>query len=113
MIRIFSAADTDFTSNGEVVISNATKANVRKADNGDYYLDFECGLEYVDYIVANNIIVAPTPQGDQAFRITSFDATRKKITTKAWHIFYDSANYRHSPYNNALGTDCCRLCRPC
>lgn len=93
MIKIFSAADTDFTSNGEVVISKATKANVRKADNGDYYLDFECGLEYVDYIVANNIIVAPTPQGDQAFRITSFDATRKKITAKAWHIFYDSANY--------------------
>ena len=93
MIKIFSAADTDFTSNGEVVISNATKANVRKADNGDYYLDFECGLEYVDYIIANNIIVAPTPQGDQAFRITSFDATRKKITAKAWHIFYDSANY--------------------
>ena len=93
MIRIFSASDTDFTSNGEIVISNATKANVRKADNGDYYLDFECGLEYVDYIIANNIIVAPTPQGDQAFRITSFDATRKKITAKAWHIFYDSANY--------------------
>lgn len=93
MIRIFSASDTDFTSNGEVVISNATKANVHKADNGDYYLDFECGLEYVDYIIANNIIVAPTPQGDQAFRITSFDATRKKITAKAWHIFYDSANY--------------------
>ena len=93
MIKIFSAADTDFTSNGEIVISNATKANVRKADNGDYYLDFECGIEYVDYIVANNIIVAPTPQGDQAFRITSFDATRKKITAKAWHIFYDSANY--------------------
>lgn len=93
MIKIFSAADTDFTSNGEVVISKATKANVHKADNGDYYLDFECGLEYVDYIIANNIIVAPTPQGDQAFRITSFDATRKKITAKAWHIFYDSANY--------------------
>lgn len=93
MIRIFSASDTDFTSNGEIVISNATKANVHKADNGDYYLDFECGLEYVDYIIANNIIVAPTPQGDQAFRITSFDATRKKITAKAWHIFYDSANY--------------------
>lgn len=93
MIKIFSAADTDFTTNGEVVISKATKANVRKVDNGDYYLDFECGLEYVDYIIANNIIVAPTPQGDQAFRITSFDATRKKITAKAWHIFYDSANY--------------------
>ena len=93
MIRIFSATDTVFTSNGNIVVSNATKANVHKTDNGDFYLEFECGLEYIDYIAANNIIIAPTPQGDQAFRIGSFDATRKKITLKAWHIFYDSANY--------------------
>lgn len=93
MIKIFSAGDTSFSSNGDIVISNALKANVRKVDNGDYYLDFECGLEYIDYIAANNIIVAPTPQGDQPFRITSFDVTRKKITAKAWHVFYDSANY--------------------
>ena len=113
MIKIFSAGDTSFLSNGDIVISNALKANVRKVDNGDYYLDFECGLEYIDYIAANNIIVAPTPQGDQPFRITSFDVTRKKITAKAWHVFYDSANYRHSPYNYALDTDRCRFCRPC
>ena len=45
MIKIFSAGDTSFSSNGDIVISNALKANVRKVDNGDYYLDFECGLE--------------------------------------------------------------------
>lgn len=92
MIRIFSASDTVFTSNGEAVV-NAKKANVHKVDNGDFYLEFECGLEYITYIQPNNIIVAPTPQGAQAFRIKDVDATRKKITVKAWHIFYDSANY--------------------
>ena len=44
MIKIFSAGDTSFSSNGDIVISNALKANVRKVDNGDYYLDFECGV---------------------------------------------------------------------
>ena len=93
MIRIFNASDNVFTTNGNIVVSNAKKANVHKTDNGDFYLDFECGLEYADYIAANNIIVANTPQGDQAFRISSFDTTGKKITIKAWHVYYDSANY--------------------
>lgn len=92
MIRIFSASDTNFKTNGEAVI-NATKAKVHKDDNGDFYLELECGLDYITYIQPNNIIVAPTPQGAQAFRIRDVDATRKKITVKAWHIFYDSANY--------------------
>ena len=93
MIRIFNASDNVFTTNGNIVVSNAKKANVHKTDNGDFYLDFECGLEYADYISANNIIVANTPQGDQAFRISSFDTTGKKITVKAWHVYYDSKNY--------------------
>lgn len=92
MIRIFSASDTNFKTNGEAVV-NAIKANVHKVDNGDFYLEFECGLEYITYLQPNNIIVAPTPQGAQAFRIRDVDATMKKITVKAWHIFYDSANY--------------------
>ena len=92
MIKIFSPTDKIYTSNGDIVI-HPTKAVVHKTDNGDFYLDLECGLEYIDYIKSNNIIVVPTPQGDQAFRISSFDASRKKITAKVWHVFYDAANY--------------------
>jgi len=92
MIRVFSPSDTDFTSNGDVVIQ-ATLAVVHKADNGDYYLELQCGLDYVDYVKSENIIVAPTPQGAQPFRIENVDATRSKISVKAWHKFYDSKNY--------------------
>lgn len=92
MIRLFGTADKTFTSNGDAVI-RPLKAKVHKEDNGDYYLDLETGLEWVDYIVADNVVVADTPQGAQAFRIDNPKKTKSKITTKAWHVFYDSKNY--------------------
>ena len=92
MIRVFLPSDTDFTSNGEAVIQ-ATLAVVHKVDNGDFYLELQCGLEYIDFIKPRNIIVVPTPQGAQAFRIKNVETTRSKISAKAWHLFYDSENY--------------------
>lgn len=91
MIKIFTAEATDFSSNGDVVIQ-PVKAKVHKEDNGDFYLDIEAPLDYQSYFVGGNIIVAPTPQGPQAFRLSQVTKTRKKITAKAWHIWYDSKN---------------------
>ena len=92
MLRVFSPSDTDFTSNGDVVIQ-ATLAVVHKQDNGDFYLELQCGLEYLDYVKPKNIIVANTPQGAQAFRIQQVETTRSKIIVRAPHVFYDSENY--------------------
>ena len=92
MIKLFQATDRDFSSNGDKIIQ-AIKAKVKKQDNDEFYLELETGLEYVNDIVGGNILVAPTPQGEQAFRITNPQKTRKRITTKAKHVFYDSQNY--------------------
>ena len=92
MIKLFSSTDTLFSSNGDKIII-PTKAKVHKEDNGDYYLDLETSLDYINDIVQGNIIVANTPQGDQAFRISNVTSTRKKITAKCYHVFYDSENY--------------------
>lgn len=92
MIRVFGTTDKAFTTNGDAVI-RPLKAKVHKEDNGDYYLDLETGLEWVDYIVANNIVVADTPQGAQAFRMGNPKKTKSKLSTRAWHVFYDSKNY--------------------
>lgn len=92
MIKCFGQADTSFSSNGDIVIQ-PFKALVHKTDNGDFYLELECSLDYLSYIVPNNIIVAPTPQGEQAFRIFSVTTTRRKITAKCLHLFFDSMNY--------------------
>lgn len=92
MIKLFSSTDNLFSSNGDKVII-PTKAKIHKEDNGSYYLDLECSLDYVDDIVAGNILVANTPQGYQAFRISNPQRTRKKITVKCYHIFFDTKNY--------------------
>lgn len=92
MIKAFDATDKNYSSNGDAVIL-ATKARVKNSDNGDYYLELTCGTEFSDYIQANNILVVPTPQGEQAFRIRTVTKKNKKLEAKAWHVYYDSLNY--------------------
>ena len=92
MIKLFDKTDTLFSSNGDKVIT-PLKAKIHKEDNGSFYLDLETSLDYVDDLTANRIVVANTPQGEQAFRITNVEQTRKKISLKAYHVFYDSNNY--------------------
>ena len=92
MIKAFQQNDVSFSSNGDITIA-PLKAYVYKVDNSDFYLNLECSLDYLDFIVPQNIIVANTPQGDQAFRITSMQKTRSKIKATCKHIFYDSENY--------------------
>lgn len=92
MIKLFGQTDKLFSTNGDIVIS-PLKAIVHKEDNGDFYLDLETDLSYVDYLTEGRIIVAPTPQGEQAFRVTNPQKTRQKVTIRAYHVFYDSENY--------------------
>lgn len=92
MIKIFSPYDRTFTTNGDIVI-HPLKARVHKEDNGDYYLELETGLQYMNHIVEDNIVVANTPNGDQAFRISNVTKTKSRISAKCWHVFYDSENY--------------------
>ena len=92
MIKLFSSVDDIFTTNGDKIIT-PKKARVHKADNGDFYLDIETDLSYVNDLVANTILVVNTPQGNQAFRVTNPQKTKTKLIIKAWHIFYDTKNY--------------------
>lgn len=92
MIKLFDVTDKLFQTNGDKILQ-PTYAVVHKEDNGDYYLELDLGLEYIDFIKPNKIIVANTPTGDQAFRITNVENSKHKIVVKAYHVFYDSENY--------------------
>ena len=92
MIKLFDITDTTFSTNGDKILQ-PTYAVIHKEDNGDYYLDIELGIEYNEYIQPNKIIVANTPTGEQAFRITDIDKRTHKIVLKCWHVSYDSRNY--------------------
>lgn len=92
MIKLFDIKDKNFSSNGDKVIL-PTRAIVHKADNEGFYLDMETNLEYANDLTSNRIIVAPTPQGEQAFRILNVEKSKSKIKLKANHVFYDTKNY--------------------
>ena len=92
MIRVFNSTDRDFTSNGNAVLV-PIKARVKNNINGDFYLELTTESRFYKYLNQGNIIIAPTPQGEQAFRIDN-QLSRKgdRITIKAKHVFYDSEN---------------------
>lgn len=92
MIKLFGQTDTTFTSNGDLTIL-PLRAVVHKEDNGDYYLDLVTSLKYVSDLTEGRILIAPTPQGDQAFRVGNVQKTKNKLSAKCWHVFYDSENY--------------------
>lgn len=92
MIKLFGQLDRDFTSNGDKVI-HALRAQIKKEDNGEFYLDLVTDLSYVNDLTEGRIIVAPTPQGEQPFRVSNVQKTKSKITTKCLHVFFDSKNY--------------------
>lgn len=80
MIKLFSSTDTLFSTNGDKVII-PLRAKVHKEDNGSFYLDLDADLSYVNDLTANRIIVANTPQGEQAFRITNVANTMAGFKT--------------------------------
>lgn len=92
MIRLFGVTDTTFASNGDRIIE-PLEAVVHKEDNGQFYLYLVADLSYVDDLTEGRIIVCPTPQGDQPFRVHNVTQTRKRITCQCRHVFYDAENY--------------------
>lgn len=91
MLKLFNVTDTLFSSNGDKIIK-PLRAIVHKEDNGSFHLDLETDLSYVNDFAEGKIIVAPTPQGDQPFRINNLTKTKSKLTAKCLHVFYDSEN---------------------
>lgn len=94
MIKLFGITDneTTFNSNGDIILE-PRKAKVFKEDNGSFYLELEIDDSYVEDLTEGRIIIANTPQGDQAFRITNPSIKKHYIGIKAYHVFYDSLNY--------------------
>lgn len=92
MIKLFGQTDRNFTSNGDKTIK-PLRARITKQDNGEFYLELETDLTYVNDLTEGRIILAPTPQGEQPFRVSNLQKTKNKLITKAMHVFFDSRNY--------------------
>ena len=92
MIKVFSSTDKDFRSNGDAVIL-PLEAEVHCEDNGEFYLWIVAQTKDSKYLQSGNILVAPTPQGEQAFRVSGFVKSGINIEAKCYHVYYDTLNY--------------------
>lgn len=92
MLKLFGTTDMVYGTNGDKILI-PTYQHILKEDNGEFYLDVELSLDYINDITPNRILVSNTPTGEQAFRITDIEKRKSKIKIKAWHVSYDSKNY--------------------
>ncbi|PGE86616.1 endopeptidase [Bacillus pseudomycoides] len=92
MITLYKPNETNFTTNGLGILdANIYEAEVEEILNGLYSLTFSYplfaphGLE----IEGMCIVKAPTPDGDQLFRIAAPTVSMGEIRAQCYHIFYD------------------------
>ncbi|MDA1861145.1 phage tail protein [Bacillus cereus group sp. BY122LC] len=92
MITLYKPNETDFTHNGIGILdNNIYEAEIEEILNGVYTLRFKYplfaphGLE----IDGQYLIKAPTPDGDQLFRVANPHPTNGEVQVFCYHIFYD------------------------
>lgn len=92
MITLYEANETDFTHNGIGVLdNNIYDATVEEELNGLFIFKFSYPLfaPYGTKIDGMSIIKAPTPDGDQLFRVVTPKPSMGELTVQCYHIFYD------------------------
>ncbi|MDM5430841.1 phage tail spike protein [Bacillus mycoides] len=91
-ITLYKPNETDFTHNGIGILdNNIYEAEIEEILNGVYTLSFKYplfsphGLE----IDGQCLVKAPTPDGDQLFRVANPHPTNGELQVFCYHIFYD------------------------
>lgn len=111
MIRLFpeDATEEQFKTNGIAVLDSGIKDNsVEWTKNGMYSFDFDYFSEekYSGIIKGDMIVVAPTPLGEQPFRIHKVTEQIGFLKVECYHLFYDLASnlIEDSNFVNLTGT---------
>lgn len=87
MIRVFRANDTNFNTNGEVILK-PIEAIITK-DIEEEYIEVECPLKYADFLVQDNILVVDTLTGRKGYKIHN-PIVGYTITAKAWLVWQEN-----------------------
>ena len=104
MISVYDSNERVFNHNG-IKILHPLVADITKVDNGDYYVELEDTIENLDFYQNGLIVRIPTPWGVQGFRMSNPQVRNRKVSVKAWHLFYDTENYIIKD-SYAMGKNC-------
>lgn len=95
MIKIFDSNDTDFSSNGNIVIEPLKCIETKKKSLNGWIIDVEVPIEYKEYILQDKLCVVKTKSklNPQAFSIYDISYTTRKVLFKAEHVAFRSRDY--------------------
>ena len=95
MIKIFDANDTNFNTNGNIVIKPLKLLEVKKKSLNGWYIEVEIPIKYKEYIKQDKLCVVKTKSKlkPQAFRIDNPEYGQRKISFTANHVMFDAKNY--------------------
>lgn len=89
MIESYLPGNTNYERNGDHVLS-PTKCELKTEINGTWKLETIVPFFDAEYLKEQSVIKAPTPNGDQLFRVYDVDTTHFDCSVTAYPIFLDS-----------------------
>ena len=92
MISIYPSTEKYFNTNG-IKILHPLKAQIKKEDNGEYYIELKDTIDNLEYYQGGLIVRTDTPWGKQGFRLTNPEINKNKVICKGYHLYFDSSRY--------------------
>lgn len=87
MIRVFRASDTNFNTNGEVILKPIEAIITKNIE--EEYIEVESPLKYADFLVQDNILLVDTLTGRKGYKIHN-PIVGYTITAKAWLVWQEN-----------------------
>lgn len=87
MIRVFRANDTNFNTNGEVILKPIEAIITKNIE--EEYIEVECPLKYADFLVQDNVLLVDTLTGRKGYKIHN-PIVGYTITAKAWLVWQEN-----------------------
>jgi hypothetical protein len=89
MIKVFKAADTNYATNGEIIVKPINAAITKT--NEEEYLELEAPLKYAEFLIQDNVLLVDTLTGKKGYRIHN-PITGTTIEVKAWLCYQESTS---------------------
>ena len=87
MIRVFRASDSNYNTNGEVILKPIEAIITKNIE--EEYIEVECPLKYADFLVQDNILLVDTLTGRKGYKIHN-PIVGYTITAKAWLVWQEN-----------------------
>lgn len=95
MIKIFDSNETDFSTNGNIVINALKCIETKKKSLNGWYINVEIPIKFKEYIEQDKLCVIKTKSklNPQAFSINNIEYTNNRIKFTAEHIAFRARDY--------------------